>query len=306
MSKLTPATGSMIKGTLYGLLAVAIWAIYMSFTRSAVSDSLTPFDIVVMRFGVAGIIMLCWTLWYCPNMFGGVGLYRGIALAAAAGPVFILVASAAFIYVPLAHGAVLQPSTAALSSIAAAVFILKEKVTIYRIAGAVVIISGITLMATGSNATLGVDAWKGYVLSVLAGLCWAIFTILIRRWSISGLAATAAVSVISAIITVPLFFIFDTVERISALPTETLIAQLLVQGVLAGVVAIVAYGRAITHLEASGAALFPALVPAAALLVGIPITGEWPTVIEWIGALMATIGLMIAVGVFKQSRIEGV
>lgn len=297
---------STLKGTLYGLTAVAIWAVYLSFTRSAVSSSLTPSDMIVMRFGVAGLIMLPWVWMNSPATLGGVGWRRGLALAVAVGPLFIFVASAAFIYVPLAHGAVLQPSTAALSSIVASIVILHEKVTVNRITGALIIITGITLIATGSNATLGPEAWKGYVLSVMAGLCWATFTILIRRWEIGGLAAAAAASFISGAFVVPLFLVFGTFERIAALPVETLVSQLIVQGFLAGVVAIVAYGRAIAHLGASGAALFPALVPAATLVVGIPITGEWPTDIEWTGAIMATIGLIVAVGVFNRAKSQAV
>jgi len=306
MSASTQTRVSVIKGTLYGLTAVAIWAVYLSFTRSAVSGSLTPSDVIMMRFGVAGLIMLPWVLRHDLATLGGIGWWRGLALAAAVGPPFIFVASAAFIYVPLAHGAVLQPSTAALSSIVAAILILRERVTLNRIAGALIIIAGITLIAAGSNAALGPEAWKGYVLSVMAGLCWATFTILIRRWEIGGLAATAAASVISAAFVVPLFLILGTFDRIAALPLQTLVAQLIVQGVLAGVVAIVAYGRAIAHLGASGAALFPALVPAATLIVGIPITGEWPTGIEWVGAIMATVGLMVAVRVFGCSADERV
>ncbi|MGI9355865.1 MAG: DMT family transporter [Rhizobiaceae bacterium] len=297
---------SVLKGTSYGLAAVAIWAVYLSSTRLAVSTTLTPSDVILLRFSVAGLVMLPWVWANNPATLGGVGWWRGFALAAAVGPPFILVASAAFIYVPLAHGAVLQPSTAAMSSILAAIVLLREKVSASRIFGAAIIVTGITLIATSSHAIIGPEAWKGYVLSLMAGLCWATFTVLIRHWNIGGLHATAAASVISGAVVVPVFFMIDTFDRIAALPGETLVAQIVVQGLLAGVVAIVAYGRAIMHLGASGAALFPALVPATTMVVGIPVTGEWPTSIEWTGAIMATVGLMVAVGVFNRTKAQPV
>ncbi len=294
----TPALA--IKGVIYGLSAVAIWSVYLSFTRLAVSTTLTPNDVLLLRFGVAGLVVLPWVLIHGLSTLGGVGWWRGFALAAAVGPLFIFTASAAFIYVPLAHGAVLQPSTAAMFSIIAAIVILGEKVTTNRIVGAIVIISGISLIATGSTTAVGPEAWKGYVLSVAAGLCWATFTILLRQWQVGGLAATAATSLLSALLVVPAFLAFDTFERLAALPVSALLVQMIVQGVLTGVLAIIAYGRAVACLGASGAALFPALVPAATLMSGIPITGEWPTPVEWTGAILATLGLSIAVGVFNR------
>ncbi len=289
---------SALKGVLYGLSAVAIWALYLSYTRLAVSTTLTPGDVLLLRFGVAGLIMLPWVLMNGAKTLGGVGWWRGLALAAAVGPLFIFTASAAFIYIPLAHGAVLQPSTAAMFSIAAAILILGERVTVSRIAGATVIICGITLIAAGSPTIVGPEAWKGYALSVVAGLCWAAFTTLLRRWEVSGVAASAAVSVISALCVVPVFLLFDTLQRLAELPVSTLVIQVVVQGALTGVLAIIAYGRAVAYLGASGAALFPALVPAVTLVLGIPVTREWPTPVEWTGALLASIGLSIAVGAF--------
>lgn len=300
-----PAARTNLVGAAYGLAAVLIWALYLSTTRQAVSGELTPADVIFFRFAGAGLIMLPWLMRNGVGKgglrdLGGVGWLRGAALALAVGPVFIFVASAAFVYVPLAHGAVLQPSTAAMASIAAAIFLLHERVTKARMVGTAIIIGGITLIATGSGGRLGEDAWIGYALSVAAGLCWAIFTVMLKQWSIDGIDATAAASFISALVYVPLFFAFDTTERMAQLSLWELSAQFLVHGALAGVMAIIAFGRAVTHLGASGASLFPALVPASTLIVGIPITGEWPSLIEWIGALTATLGLAVAVGAFSR------
>ena len=54
----------------------------------------------------------------------------------------------------------------------------------------------------------------------------------------------------------------------------TLATQALVQGLLSGVVAVFAYGRAVARLGAARAAVFAAMVPAVAILLGIPVAGE--------------------------------
>ena len=73
-----------------------------------------------------------------------------------------------------------------------------------------------------------------------------------------------------------------------------LIAQFVVQGVLTGFVSLVAFGRAIHILGVGRASLFPALVPVAAILLGIPIIGEFPTLSQTVGLAVVTGGLLVA------------
>jgi drug/metabolite transporter (DMT)-like permease len=65
---------------------------------------------------------------------------------------------------------------------------------------------------------------------------------------------------------------------------------------------VIAYTRAAELLGPSKAAMFPALVPAAAILIGIPVTGELPGTLQCIGLGVVSIGLLIAVGVIKIHR----
>jgi len=126
------------------------------------------------------------------------------------------------------------------------------------------------------------------------------FTVLLRRWSIGGVRAAAAVAASSAAVVIPLFALTQDWSRILALPLPVLATQVVEQGVLSGVHAVIAHGTAVRHLGASRAALFPALVPAATLVVGLPVTGEMPLPLEWAGAALATVGLAVAMGGFRR------
>jgi drug/metabolite transporter (DMT)-like permease len=79
-----------------------------------------------------------------------------------------------------------------------------------------------------------------------------------------------------------------------ALPAGTLVQQIIIHGVLSGIVAVFAFGRAVELLGPPRAAAFPALVPAVAILVGIPVTGEWPLPVQLAGLGIVTLGLMIS------------
>ena len=61
----------------------------------------------------------------------------------------------------------------------------------------------------------------------------------------------------------------------------------------------VAYSQAVILLGVSRAVLFPAIVPAVSVLIGIPIVGEIPSVLQVGGLSLVTLGLLTTVGMFR-------
>jgi len=72
------------------------------------------------------------------------------------------------------------------------------------------------------------------------------------------------------------------------------------QGLVQGVLTLMAYSRAIAILGVSRAVLFPAIVPAISILIGIPLIGEIPSQLQIVGLGLVSVGLLIAVGVLKR------
>ena len=159
------------------------------------------------------------------------------------------------------------------------------------------ILGGVLLIARPGGA--GPGAWIGDAMLAGAGLLLMAFTLLVRRWEVAPLPATAAVSVLSAAAAVPASLVLGDPGRLLAIGPAALLTQVVVQGVLSGVLAILAFTAAVLHLGAARAALFPALVPAATLLIGIPVTGETPAPLDWAGMAVASLGLLIATGVAR-------
>ncbi|MGL6291725.1 MAG: EamA family transporter, partial [Silanimonas sp.] len=87
------------------------------------------------------------------------------------------------------------------------------------------------------------------------------------------------------------------VSRLAALSAEALVTQVIVQGVLSGIVAVLCFTRAAELIGAGRAAVFPAMVPAAAIVLGIPLAGEWPNGWQLGGLALVSAGLLIAIGV---------
>ncbi len=92
------AGGSLpVRGIAWGVLAVLAWAMStMSGPRSAPRQGFRAPDLTVLRFGVAGLIMLPMLLRMGLRDLGGLGWPRGLALLLAAGPLFGLCVNTGF------------------------------------------------------------------------------------------------------------------------------------------------------------------------------------------------------------------
>lgn len=286
-------------GLAAGIAAALTWATYLVFAKMGTTGGLAPQDFVLLRFGTAAAIMLPWLLRNDPLTLAGIGWRRTIILTLLAGPPFILLTTAGYGFAPLAHGAVIQPSTITLGSMLAAAVLLRERLTRDKLIGVGLIVTGLAVIASHADAMGGGMVWIGDLLFIAAGLSWTGFTILIKRWQLGALAVTAAVSIVSAIIIVPAMLLWGDLSRIAALPVTSLAAQLIVQGALSGVLAVIAFNVAVRHLGAAKAGLFPAIVPAVTLIIGGVVTGTKPSTAEWTGAALATLGLVTAIGLIR-------
>jgi drug/metabolite transporter (DMT)-like permease len=292
---LSPATTGLIAG----ITAAFVWAAYLVTTKAGTAAGLLPQDFLMLRFATAAAITLPWLMRHNLWTLGGIGWRRGIVLTLFAGPPFIVLTTSGYVFAPLAHGAVIQPSTIALSSMLTAALFLKERLTGDKIVGAGLIVAGLVAISSHAGAAHGPHVWIGDLLFVLAGLSWTAFTILMKRWAVDGLAVTAAVSFLSALVVVPTMLVSGGLGRLATLPLSALITQVVVQGIASGVLALIAFGIAVRHLGAAKAGLFPAIVPAGTLLLGAVTMGSLPSTTESIGAGLATLGLVTAIGLVR-------
>ncbi|AHE52429.1 DMT family transporter [Sphingomonas sanxanigenens] len=283
------------RGIAFGLAAALIWGSYMAFSNHAVAAGLLPSDLAFIRYATAGLILLPWLIRHAPLRLGGIGWGKGFALAVLAGPLFVLIGTSGYRFAPLAHGAVIQLGSLTVASFLLASALVGERAGRRRLTGLGIIIGGLVVTAGPSLLAGGSTAWVGDLLFIVAGVMWALFTVLQRRWAIDPMAATAVVSVVSAALYVPVYLGTEGLSHIAAASPALLVEQILVQGVFGGVVALFAFSRAVQDLGAGRAALFPTFAPAIAMLVGISFDGGVPTIVQLAGLLILTAGMLVAV-----------
>jgi drug/metabolite transporter (DMT)-like permease len=255
-----------------------------------VQAGLAPVDLAFHRFAWAGLPLLV-VVWQAgARDLGGVGWGRGLVVVLLAGPPQAIASATGFTLAPLGHGAVIQPASAALGGILLATLILHEHLSLSRALGAGLIVAGLCVFGADALSAIGRHGLLGDFIFMSAGIAWAIFGTLLRRWRVPALRAAAAVGALSIVLYAPLHAALFGFERMLAAGLWENLLQIIAQGVLSGVSAIFLYARSVTLLGAGRAAVFPALVPGFALAIGFVTIGEVPSALQLLGFAIVMFG----------------
>jgi len=278
------------RGIACGAGAALCWALGFVAARQGVTSGLSPLVIALHRFAWPGLALLPLV---ARNSFADlrmIGLRRGAALAVFGGLPLALLSYVGYMLVPLGHGAVIQPSCAALGGLVLARAVLKEHLPARRIAGAAVIIVGLAVIGAEALRTMGANGLLGDLLFVAAGSFFAIFGILVRLWRVPAMRAAAVTSVLSLAGLPILLFSFGNMLAVGWGENAM---QAVVQGLLAGAGAIYLFTHAVVLLGASRAVLFPSLVPPFTLLIGYVTLGEAPSLSQLTGLVLVIVGFRL-------------
>lgn len=281
---------SAVLGVLCGAGSALFWALGFVAARHGVLAGMSPLVLSLHRFVWPGLVLLPFVAANGFGDLGGLGWRRGIALTAFGGLPLALWSYIGYVYVPLGHGSIIQPSCAAVGGLVLARLVVKEPLPSRRIAGAAIIIAGLAVIGTEALRTMGRQGLLGDLLFVAAGSSFAIFGMLLRSWHIAPMRAAAITSVLSLVGLPILVFSYDNL--VAAGFWENLL-QAIVQGVFAGPAAIYLFTRAVILLGAGRAALYPSLVPVFSLLIGFLTLGEVPSIAQLAGLAIVVVGFRL-------------
>jgi drug/metabolite transporter (DMT)-like permease len=270
-------------------VVLAVWITFQLASRAGVHGALGPVDLLALRYAVAGLCMLPW---FCRRGFAGLGLARAVAIAVTAGPGFAVPAYLGFVYAPPSHSGVLLSGSLPLLTTLLAVLWLGERLDRTRVLGLAVIMAGMALLGVASLSGAAPGAWRGDLWFLAGATSWALFTVLVRRWAVGPWDAAAITNVLCAAVYLPLY-VLALSPQLAAAPLREVVFQALVQGLLAAVVSVVAFTRAVAALGAAPTAMATAAVPASVTVLAVPILGEPLSLVEAAGAALATLGMIL-------------
>ena len=276
------------------LLALSLlWGGSFFFTGIAVT-ALPPFTIVLLRVGLAALILLTVLPFYGHSLpreprlwtaFFGMGLLNNVT------PFCLIVWGQTEIASGLA--AILNATTPLWTVIAAHLLTREERMTGHRLVGVFVGLAGVALMV-GPQVLAGLGSQVAAQLAVLgAALSYALAAIFGRRFKILGVppmvTATGQVTA-SALMLAPVALLVDRPWTLAmpGLPVWTAILGL---AALSTALAYILYFRILTTAGATNLALVTFLIPLSAILLGGLVLGERLELKHFAG--MALIGLAL-------------
>ena len=279
------------RGTFAILLVMVVYAGNFVACRYSLQHGLSPFDLVALRYLVAGLILLPYFCRLGLRDLDGIGWPRGIILCLLAGSPYIFVFFSGLSLAPAAHGAVLNPGVVPSVVFAGLAWLGLESVSLTKIGSMVLIVLGLMLV-TGYSFYAQREVLIGDGLLFATGISWGIFTLLMKLWALRPLQSAAIVSVISMIY-LPFYFALSF-RGFPSVSMTHIVLQAVFQGVIAAIGTVCLITYAVHTLGAQRTALFSPLVPVMTTLLALWALAETVTISQCAGVLMVTVGMAVA------------
>jgi drug/metabolite transporter (DMT)-like permease len=279
-------------GLLAGFTSALIAAAWQIATRFGVTTSLLPSDLALLRYAIPAVLLSPLLFkhgvlpanthrgWLALLVCGGGFVYGGLAMTGAR-------------YSPAAHMGVLISGTMPMFTALLLFVVARESIPARRMFGYGLILIGAVWFGFASSRISLNDAWIGDLFFISASLVWAIYTLAFRKLALSPWYATALVCFWSSLAAVLWVFVQGRSLLLSA-PIGELMLQIVLQGVVAGLVGSFVYAVSIRHLGANNAAIFGAFVPLFSAVGGYLFLAESITVYAGIAMAIVVIGIVFA------------
>jgi drug/metabolite transporter (DMT)-like permease len=176
-------------------------------------------------------------------------------------------------------------------------FFTEEKLTLYKSLGVFFAFAGVTFIIMGGDDTLSFESetFFGNIIILVAAVCWATFTILSRKYLrvYSPLQYSAFMSQVGLagllLIGLPFMVNLDW-SGISIVGY----GGILYSGALSVGLAYIIWNNGVKKIGAVRTAAYQNLVPVLGLVFGLILLGEELTVLQYIGAGLVIIGIVLA------------
>ena len=287
-------SSSYVPGALLGALTILCWAGFNVAAKAGIGAGLSPAALSFLRYLTPALLSVPVWVWLRRRAENhGLPFGRLIVLALLGGPIFGLIAVAGYQFAPLSHGLLFAPVAVFVAGTVWGAVLLKERITAPRSLGALVMFGGLALLVGVETGGLGAQWPLGIALFVTAGIMWGSYTALLRHWRIPTLEGTAAIASLGAVVALVAFGPW-TIDSLQDAEPGMLVIQIVMQGIVGGVLSVVALIAALQWLSTQTAAMLPTFTPAVAMLIAWTVLGTRPEAAELLGAAIIFAGFALA------------
>lgn len=286
-----------------GLLSAAgvfcIWSGFLVFSRAGVQSGLTPFDLTALRFLVASALVVPFAMAWWPrhlplhamlsmSLFGPGALYTVLMY-------FGLKDSSA------AYGGVFANGSLPIFTILLGLFFARQVPSRRQLIAVLILVVGAVLIGVPGLRTGGHSVVSAIAFFLAASAVLSIYFLGVKHWHVEPRQALVLVSLPNAVVFLPMWF-FVLPSTIQNAPWSTILLQAAFQGLGPGFLAVILTSLSARILGPTPSAGLAAAVPASATVLAIPVLGEIPTRVEWIGIAIVTAGLVLLLSAQSNTR----
>jgi drug/metabolite transporter (DMT)-like permease len=273
--------------------AVTIYGTNFAISRHAVLNGLTPNDMTALRFAFSGVVLLPFLLRWGLRNCAGIGWGRGIVLTISSGLPMTLLMLNGLALAPAAHGSAIAPGTVTVIGAIGGYLLFGARLSRAAILGIGIVLAGLFLIGLAGTTSGARDVILGDLCFLGVGLIWGGYPLLLQLWRVDPLRATAVLAVLSMFAFWPWYLVFGD-SQLLAVPIWVVALHGINQGILNVIVGLWLWGWAVKKVGAAGAGRFPPLIPVIGTLSAIPLLGELPGPLQWMGIALIVSGLVIS------------
>jgi drug/metabolite transporter (DMT)-like permease len=282
----------MIRGAIYGLTAAAIWG-GMYVVSDVVLPTVPPFTLLTIRL-LLGIVTLAVVVWRTGAKFPvrpdllrllGVGI---VGFGVSIGAQFVGTDKSNAL-----NGTLVTSASPAFILVFAAL-ILRERLTVQRIAAVTLATIGVVVIVDLSKADFSSETFVGNAILALAAVTWGLYSVLVRRVSarIDTLMVTLLAFLGGLMLTIPAALLELPLRPIGDI-NLWIILGILYLGVISTAAAMWLWNRAFALVDASVASLFFFAQPLVGALLST-FLGQEMTPTLWVGSILIILGVVLS------------
>lgn len=279
-------------GIVSAVAVFCIWSGFFVISRLGVTTALTPYDLAALRFMVAGVVTLPFVYWWWPR---GLEWWQApLLIVCGPGSIYTLILYYGLQNAPAAYAGVFANGSIPIATMLLAAVIAKDYPGPWRMLGIAILYLGGTMVGLRGLSAGGGDVGQAIFIFVASSLLVSTYIYGISQWGLSPWNALAIINVPNMLVYLPIWY-FLLPSGIDQATFHEVATQVAFQGLGPGFFALIFFTLSAKHLGASATSGFSAAVPAGVAVLAIPVLGESPVAIEWIGIALVTIGLGILV-----------
>jgi len=265
---------------------VFIWSGWITISRYGVHTVLQPADITLVRYVTA---LVCVSPLIIRHQWSKYRLHQYLMVGLGIGFPYTMLSFYGLRELKAAHVGVLVNGMLPVFGAIAAWFILRQRISIMRYGAIGLIFLANFIMAGGD--TFSPEHVTGIIMLLVVAALYTMHMIGVKHWRFEWKDVLVTVSVVNALLFLPLWFVFP--NALFQAELKDIASQAVYQGIVVNIVALMCSTYAIKHLGTITVSIFMSVVPVTTAMLAWCILDENLNNYELAGIIGCSIGLFI-------------